>query len=52
LNYVRTLEHMSVVVHDLEAATEFFLDIGLERDGATSPRTSGDHTQIGSAAAH
>src|SRR3954465_3779904 len=32
---VRRLEHVGVVVEDLEAATEFFLDLGLEREGAT-----------------
>ena len=31
--YVRKLEHVGVVVDDLEAATEFFLDMGLEREG-------------------
>ena len=25
---------MGVIVNDLEAATEFFLDLGLEREGA------------------
>jgi catechol 2,3-dioxygenase-like lactoylglutathione lyase family enzyme len=34
--YVRRLEHVGVVVDDLEAATEFFLDLGLEREGATT----------------
>jgi len=34
--YVRRLEHVGVIVNDLEAATEFFLDLGLEREGATS----------------
>src|SRR3954469_16623578 len=34
--YVRRLEHVGIVVKDLEAATEFFLDLGLEREGATS----------------
>jgi len=34
--YVRRLDHVGVVVNDLEAATEFFLDLGLEREGATS----------------
>src|SRR5581483_1277752 len=34
--YVRRLEHVGVVVDDLEAATEFFLDLGLEREGATA----------------
>jgi len=33
---VRRLEHVGVVVDDLEAATEFFLDLGLEREGSTS----------------
>ena len=33
--HVRRLEHVGVVVEDLEAATEFFLDLGLEREGAT-----------------
>ena len=34
--HVRRLEHVGVVVDDLEAATEFFLDLGLEREGATT----------------
>jgi catechol 2,3-dioxygenase-like lactoylglutathione lyase family enzyme len=33
---VRRLEHVGVVVEDLEAATQFFLDIGLEKEGATT----------------
>src|SRR3954465_4271439 len=33
---VRRLEHVGIVVDDLEAATEFFLDLGLEREGATA----------------
>jgi catechol 2,3-dioxygenase-like lactoylglutathione lyase family enzyme len=36
MTQVRRLEHVGVVVEDLEAATDFFLDIGLEREGATS----------------
>jgi catechol 2,3-dioxygenase-like lactoylglutathione lyase family enzyme len=36
LAYVRRLEHVGVVVNDLEAATEFFLDLGLVREGATT----------------
>jgi len=34
--YVRRLEHVGVIVDDLEAATTFFLDLGLEREGATT----------------
>jgi catechol 2,3-dioxygenase-like lactoylglutathione lyase family enzyme len=34
--HVRRLEHVGVVVEDLDAAVEFFLDLGLERDGATT----------------
>lgn len=34
--YVRRLEHVGVIVDDLEAATRFFLDLGLEREGATT----------------
>src|SRR5690242_12830890 len=34
--YVRRLEHVGVIVDDLEAATQFFLDLGLEREGATT----------------
>jgi catechol 2,3-dioxygenase-like lactoylglutathione lyase family enzyme len=33
---VQSLDHVGVVVDDLEAATTFFLDIGLEREGAGS----------------
>ena len=33
---VRSLDHVGVVVDDLEAATTFFLDLGLEREGAGS----------------
>ena len=36
MSYVRRLEHVGVVVEDLEAATEFFLEVGLEREDATS----------------
>jgi catechol 2,3-dioxygenase-like lactoylglutathione lyase family enzyme len=36
MTQVLRLEHVGVVVDDLEAATQFFLDIGLEREGATS----------------
>lgn len=36
MKHVRSLDHVGVVVNDLEAATEFFLDLGLEREGATS----------------
>lgn len=36
MTQVLRLEHVGVVVDDLEAATEFFLDIGLEREGAAS----------------
>ncbi|HEY3952676.1 MAG TPA: VOC family protein [Streptosporangiaceae bacterium] len=34
MTQVRSLDHVGVVVDDLEAATEFFLDLGLERDEA------------------
>jgi catechol 2,3-dioxygenase-like lactoylglutathione lyase family enzyme len=34
--HVRRLEHVGVVVRDLEAATRFFLDLGLEREGAAT----------------
>src|SRR4051812_45114769 len=34
--YVRRLEHVGVIVDDLEAATEFFLDLGLEREGGAT----------------
>jgi catechol 2,3-dioxygenase-like lactoylglutathione lyase family enzyme len=30
------LDHVCVVVDDLDEATEFFLDLGFERDGATT----------------
>jgi catechol 2,3-dioxygenase-like lactoylglutathione lyase family enzyme len=30
------LDHVCVVVDDIDAATEFFLDLGFERDGATT----------------
>jgi catechol 2,3-dioxygenase-like lactoylglutathione lyase family enzyme len=33
---VRSFDHVGVVVDDLEAATKFFLDLGLEREGAGS----------------
>jgi catechol 2,3-dioxygenase-like lactoylglutathione lyase family enzyme len=36
MTQVRRLEHVGVVVDDLDAATEFFLDIGLEREGTTT----------------
>jgi catechol 2,3-dioxygenase-like lactoylglutathione lyase family enzyme len=35
---VRRLEHVGIVFDDLEAATAFFLDLGLEREGATPVR--------------
>src|SRR5690349_21775979 len=34
--YVRRLDHVGVVVEDLEAATEFFLDLGLDREGTAT----------------
>ena len=34
--YVRRMDHVGVVVEDLQTATEFFLDLGLEREYATS----------------
>ena len=36
MKHVRSLDHVGIVVDDLEAATEFFLDLGLEREGAAS----------------
>ncbi|HEY9243494.1 MAG TPA: VOC family protein [Streptosporangiaceae bacterium] len=33
---VRSLDHVGVVVDDLEAATKFFLDLGLEQEGVAS----------------
>ena len=36
MKFIRRLDHVGVIVDDLEAATEFFLDLGLEREGATS----------------
>ncbi|MBA2554785.1 MAG: hypothetical protein H0V10_14075 [Geodermatophilaceae bacterium] len=30
---VQRLDHVGVVVNDLEAVTSFFLDLGLEREG-------------------
>src|SRR5689334_5604225 len=36
MTQVRRLEHVGVVVDDLDAATQFFLDLGLEREEATS----------------
>ncbi len=33
---VKSLDHVGVIVDDLEAATAFFLDLGLEREGAGS----------------
>ncbi len=36
MTHARSLDHVGIVVDDLEAATEFFLDLGLEREGATS----------------
>ena len=33
---VKSFDHVGVVVDDLEAATTFFLDLGLEREGAGS----------------
>jgi catechol 2,3-dioxygenase-like lactoylglutathione lyase family enzyme len=41
MKYVRSLDHVGVIVDDVEAATEFFLDLGLEREGAVSVRASG-----------
>jgi catechol 2,3-dioxygenase-like lactoylglutathione lyase family enzyme len=34
---VRSLDHVGVVVDDLEAAVAFFVDLGLERGGAGTP---------------
>jgi catechol 2,3-dioxygenase-like lactoylglutathione lyase family enzyme len=33
---VQRMEHVGIVVHDLEAATEFFAELGLERQGQGS----------------
>ena len=33
---VKSFDHVGVVVEDLEAATTFFLDLGLDREGAGS----------------
>jgi catechol 2,3-dioxygenase-like lactoylglutathione lyase family enzyme len=33
---IQRMEHVGIVVDDLAAATEFFLDLGLEREGATT----------------
>lgn len=33
---VQSFVHVGVVVDDLEAATDFFLDLGLEREGAAT----------------
>ena len=33
MTHVRSLDHIGVNVNDLEAATEFFLDLGLEIEG-------------------
>ena len=33
---VKSLDHVGVVFDDLEAATDFFLDLGLEREGSGS----------------
>ena len=33
---VKNFEHIGIVVDDLDAATEFFLDLGLERQGSGS----------------
>ncbi len=36
MKHVRSLDHVGVIVDDLDAAIEFFLDLGLEREGAMS----------------
>lgn len=36
MTQVRSFDHVGVIVDDLDAATEFFLDLGLEREGAMS----------------
>ena len=33
---IQRMEHVGIVVDDLAAATEFFLELGLEREGATT----------------
>jgi hypothetical protein len=33
---VKSFDHVDVVVDDLEAATTFFLELGLDREGAGS----------------
>ncbi|SDM35002.1 VOC family protein [Allokutzneria albata] len=38
MSTVRRLDHIGVVVEDLDAATEFFLGLGLEKAGAMSMR--------------
>ena len=41
MKHVRSLDYVGIVVDDLEAATEFFLDLGLEREGAASVQANG-----------
>jgi catechol 2,3-dioxygenase-like lactoylglutathione lyase family enzyme len=36
MTQVRRLDHLGIVVDDLEAATHFFLDLGLRREAASS----------------
>lgn len=36
MTQVRRMDHVGIVVGDLHAATEFFLDIGLEKEGGTA----------------
>jgi catechol 2,3-dioxygenase-like lactoylglutathione lyase family enzyme len=38
MTHVRSLDHIGVNVDDLEAATEFFLDLGLEIEGTGTNR--------------
>ena len=36
MSHVHRMEHVGIVVRDLDAATEFFLDLGLELEGTAT----------------
>ena len=40
MSHIRSFDHVGVTVADLDAATQFFVALGLEIEGRTSSRAS------------
>lgn len=49
---IRKLDHVGIIVNDLDAATEFFLDLGLEKQGSMSAQSETVDNIIGLENAH